>query len=1414
MANIIREDVVQVSFDVDLQEINNLQKELNNLKKSVSGGIGDDAFDDLKDGAKKAGDAMEDTKEDADKLNNKLKDLGNKGASAAYNGLKKVAGITFKALLAGVAATATGVGVIAKQALDAYADYEQLKGGVETLFGAKGAKSVEEYAKYTGKSVDAVKKEYDTLTKAQEAVLKNADNAWWTAGLSANDYMSTVTTFSASLIKSLDGDTTKAAELSDMALKDMADNANKMGTDISMIQSAYSGIARGNYMMLDNLKLGYAGSKTELERLLSDAEKIKKEMGETVDYDVSSYADVIEAIHTIQENMGITGTTEKEAAETVTGSLNAMKASWQNLLIAMGSGEKLDECMENMLKSAETFADNAIPVVEKALVGMGTLVERVTPMIEEKLPDLADKLLPPLIKAAVSLVKGLIKALPNIIKTLATTIVDIFGEQFPIIKKIGDFFANNADKIATFIPVLAGIAMAFSAFGNIKSISNVFSGLFGKGGTGEKSGGLFGGIANLAKMKTTEVLKGMANLAIILGGLTLLTAVLMKIAPAMAELSDAKSLVEVIAFITILGAVATVLARFAEIVGKIPIMTVLKGLANMAIIVAGMSALLLLIGAVSLINFDYKKMLALVGILGVLGTVGAALTVFAGIVGVIPIPVVLAGLANMALVLGGLTAIVLAFGELSQIEGIDELVNTGGDLLADLFGVLGKIVGSIIGNLGEAMSEHLPAIGENLAQFGTNIKPLFTVMSGVDMGGVGAFFGALALLFGSAVGNDIWSGIKSLFGDNESGFAKLGTDLADFGINAKPFFVAVAKYPENSFTNATKMFECLAGLSNLPNSGGVVGWFCGEVDYSKIANGLDSLSGEGIKKFFVMVGELSPESFENAKLFFESLDGLGGLPNSGGVAGWFAGEIKYQNIANGLSALGGDGVKKFFTMAGELTPQAFENTKHLFESLSGMSDSLPKEDNWWDKLWGNESVSLGDIGADLGAFAKNSTSFFKTVNSLNLGNLNGMWESLKNANGLTADISKKIDNNIDDIVAKISKLPNKMGNALKGGGKALGDSFVEVWKEAVKASVSPVNKLLSGANHILKEFGSKKKLIEWQPYARGTNGHKGGNALVNDGNGAELVQMPNGHTFIPNGRNVMIPNAPKGMKVLPANQTARLLGKSSPTFKYANGIGNIDIWGYYDNAEGLVKAITKNISYTGMSGFSSSLGKGMVSTFAGEMPAWIDKLFEECGQSISSYVASKGVTQWLPTVVRALKMEGQYSLFNVARTLFQMKTESGGNPMAINLWDKNAKNGTPSKGLMQVIDPTFRAYARSGFDKNIYDPLSNVLASIRYATSRYGSLGNAFRGVGYSDGVGTVSLPSRPVNLSYTPESDAEYSSRYSIENNNYSPQFIINVSGSSDDRTLARKVKKAVKEAIDEMLDETDRNNPSLIEV
>lgn len=283
-----------------------------------------------------------------------------------------------KTIAAGLAVAVAGFGALSGAATKSYADYEQLIGGVETLF--KGsADIVEGYA----------------------------NQAYQTAGLSANKYMETVTGFSASLLQSLGGDTAKAAEYSNQAVIDMSDNVNKMGTNIEMIQYAYQGFAKQNYTMLDNLKLGYGGTKEEMQRLLEDAEKISG-----IHYDISSFADVTQAIHVMQTELGITGTTANEAATTIQGSASAMKSSWQNLLTGIADPtQDFEALVNNFVNSVQTFGNNIMPVIENTIDGVFKLIIGIIPMV----PSLIQQIFPAIIGGITSLINGLVTTLPQFI---------------------------------------------------------------------------------------------------------------------------------------------------------------------------------------------------------------------------------------------------------------------------------------------------------------------------------------------------------------------------------------------------------------------------------------------------------------------------------------------------------------------------------------------------------------------------------------------------------------------------------------------------------------------------------------------------------------------------------------------------------------------------------------------------------------------------------------------------------------------------------------------------------------------------------------------------------------------------------------------------------------------------------------
>lgn len=324
-----------------------------------------------------------------------------------------------KASAAAVGAASAGVAALGTACINAYADYEQLAGGVETLF-----------------------------KDSAETIHSFADNAYKTAGLSANEYMETVTSFSASLLQSLDGDTEKAAAAADLAITDMADNANKMGTAMESIQYAYQGFAKQNYTMLDNLKLGYGGTKEEMQRLLADAEKLSG-----VKYDLSSYADVVEAIHVIQTEMGITGTTAEEASTTIQGSVASMKAAWANLMVGMADDtQDFDLLLSNFIESIGTVADNLLPRIGIVIEGMGKLVAGLAPEIASALPTLTNELLPNLVELGVQSISALVQGIQENGDSLAAGALSIVGT---LAEGIAELLPMVADTAASLVVSLA-----------------------------------------------------------------------------------------------------------------------------------------------------------------------------------------------------------------------------------------------------------------------------------------------------------------------------------------------------------------------------------------------------------------------------------------------------------------------------------------------------------------------------------------------------------------------------------------------------------------------------------------------------------------------------------------------------------------------------------------------------------------------------------------------------------------------------------------------------------------------------------------------------------------------------------------------------------------------------------------------
>lgn len=327
------------------------------------------------------------------------------GLNKANTSVKAALAKTTKAVAAIGIAAATAIATVTKQSVDAYAEFEQLAGGVETLF--KG-------------SADKVK--------------QYANQAYYTAGVSANAYMQSVTSFSASLISSLGNDTAKAADIANMAMIDMSDNANKMGTPLEAVQSAYQGFAKQQYQLLDNLKLGYGGTKTEMERLLKDAEAFSG-----VKYKINNLGDVYEAIHQIQVKLGVAGTTAKEAEKTIKGSEAMMKSSWENLLVAVSSGGPIDAAVENFVFSIEKYMDNVLPVVERSLVGIGYAIEKLAPMVVERIAVALIKSIPSLLNAVYKMILGLASGIYQGIKALFT------GESVESLEKQAESIEVSAE---------------------------------------------------------------------------------------------------------------------------------------------------------------------------------------------------------------------------------------------------------------------------------------------------------------------------------------------------------------------------------------------------------------------------------------------------------------------------------------------------------------------------------------------------------------------------------------------------------------------------------------------------------------------------------------------------------------------------------------------------------------------------------------------------------------------------------------------------------------------------------------------------------------------------------------------------------------------------------------------------------
>lgn len=454
-------DVLNRQLEVQQQRLGEIQKALDYAKANYS-----ENSNEVQRWQQALNNATADinrTKAGIEAVNNEMKNTS--VVSQFGSALKSGLAVAAKAAAAATAAAAGAVIALTKSAVENYGEYEQLVGGVETLF-KDSAGTVEEYAK----------------------------NAYQTAGLSANEYMETVTSFSASLLQSMGNDTAAAAEKADRAITDMSDNANKMGTDMQSIQNAYQGFAKQNYTMLDNLKLGYGGTKEEMQRLIDDANALNAAQGNYTNYTIESYADIVDAIHTVQTEMGITGTTALEASTTIEGSIGAMKAAYANFVTGLGNDNAdISELSSQLIQSVGTVAENVLPVVETVLKNIAEAVQRDGPEMIQKFVSYAIEKLPEVIslglQMVISLVKGIAQNIPQLVTSvlnMMATIAKTIWESLPDIIEVGKNIVRGlwegikamaswlSDKVKGFV---GGVVDGVKGVLGIHSPSRVFAGI-------------------------------------------------------------------------------------------------------------------------------------------------------------------------------------------------------------------------------------------------------------------------------------------------------------------------------------------------------------------------------------------------------------------------------------------------------------------------------------------------------------------------------------------------------------------------------------------------------------------------------------------------------------------------------------------------------------------------------------------------------------------------------------------------------------------------------------------------------------------------------------------------------------------------------------------------------------------------
>ena len=790
-----------------------------------------------------------------------------------------------------------------------------------------------------------------------------------------------------------------------------------------------------------------------MQRLLKDAEKLSGKK-----FKISSYADVIEAIHIIQEEMGITGTTAKEASTTIQGSALAMKAAWSNFLVGAADSESdMAKLTENLTGSAKTFLSNLLPVIKTTLPKLTEGLTDIFKTVGSELPGIIADMAPALVSGGISLVKSLVGAFAEsgpafkqagieAVKAIyegftgkemsddalakltekADKICESIGKIFdglskfgselmtalgPVAEWLGDTLISALEMIGNNInwimPALTGLFGALMAFKAVRGVTSAISsigsafGLLGKATGGGGGGGLLGGAGGGG------------------GGL---------------------------------------LNSFASM----KVTTVLKGLANIAIVVGGLGILATAVAAAapfisSLATGDELK--ETLAIIAVVGAVGAAFTAVAGLIGLIPITVVLQGLANIALGIGGFTGIVTAFGALTKIEGFDDLLNRGGDVMTKLAGIVGEMGGALVGKFGEGVSDSLPAIGENISAFAASlggntdfsaITGLFDALSGVkEIPATNGFFSWFA---GDASQNltDITSKLPGLATD-------INSFLSNFGSTT-------------DFTPISSLFEALAGVKELPSTNGVFSWFSGDAsqNLTDITSKLPEIA-TNIGQFFSKIGTTT--DFSPISSLFSALAGVEAIPETNGFFSWFTGDASenLKDVTSKLPDVATD-IASFFTNLGGNAD--FSSIGLLFEELGGLQANM-------DTI-GTGLMELELMADDFASFGTTAAPFFDAINNFNVENMTGMITQIGNMGGLNesvSTVSETLGASLNGITDTFNTAMTNMQSAVETGGSSIAASLGAVAVQIATSSgyftaagAAIVSGLIEGMRSMLGEL--------------------------------------------------------------------------------------------------------------------------------------------------------------------------------------------------------------------------------------------------------------------------------------------------------------------------------------------------------